>query len=145
MLHVWMNRGIYKGHKWPLAPYVPSLRVTEQSLQHTATHCNTLHHTATHCNTLQHTATRYTSLHHTAQHCNKLQRTRDAHVNESWHTTTHAWCTRWWGRTRWWVRAHKRNQWPPVPHMPSLVEQSLQHTATHCNTLQHTAPHLDIL
>jgi len=27
------------------------------TLQHTATHCNTLQHTATHCNTLQHTAT----------------------------------------------------------------------------------------
>jgi len=34
-----------------------------ESLQHTATYCNTLQHTATHCNTLQHTAT----------HCNTLQ------------------------------------------------------------------------
>ena len=30
----------------------------EVSLQHTATHCNTLQHTATHCNTVQHTPTR---------------------------------------------------------------------------------------
>ena len=33
-----------------------------ESLQHTATYCNTLQHTATHCNTLQHTAT----------HCNTM-------------------------------------------------------------------------
>ena len=37
----------------------------DESLQHTATHCNTLQHTTTHCNTLQHTAT----------HCNTLQHT----------------------------------------------------------------------
>jgi len=30
-----------------------------ESLQHTATHCNTLQHTATHCNTLQYTATHF--------------------------------------------------------------------------------------
>ena len=34
------------------------------SLQHTATHCNTLQHVAPHCNTLQHTATRCTTLQH---------------------------------------------------------------------------------
>jgi len=71
----------------------------KQSLQHTATRCNTLQHTATHFNTLQHTATRcntgphysaYDSwkglfwhgsftatrcntLQHTATHCNTLQ------------------------------------------------------------------------
>ena len=36
--------------------------VSHESIQHTATHCNTLQHTATHCNTLQ----------HTAAHCNTL-------------------------------------------------------------------------
>ena len=54
------------------------------SLQHTATHCNTLQHFATHCNTLQHTATHCSTLQHTATwlptwycithcttHCNK--------------------------------------------------------------------------
>jgi len=78
--------------------YVPG-----QSLQHTATHCNTLwwlwsaclsdtlqHNvsiyttrlwyrdggtvTATRCNTLQHTATRCNTLQHTATHCNTLSR-----------------------------------------------------------------------
>ena len=32
------------------------------SIQHTATHCNTLQHTATHCNILQHAATHCISL-----------------------------------------------------------------------------------
>ena len=60
------------------------------TLQHTATHCNTLHalqhsaHTATHCNTvhtLQHTATHST-------HCNTLQHSAHTatHCNTSQHT-----------------------------------------------------------
>jgi len=77
------------------------------SLQHTATHCNTLQHTATHCNaqsyhiSLQHTATHCTALQHTATHslntyhcntlqhtathCNILQRTVISHITESCH------------------------------------------------------------
>ena len=77
------------------------------TLQHTATHCNTfenvcstlqhtattsLQHTATHCNTLQHTTTRQrmsaahcnmlqqhfcNTLQHTATHCNTLQHVRE--------------------------------------------------------------------
>jgi len=42
----------------------------------TATHCNTLHtlqHTATHCNTIQNTTTRCNVLQHTATRCNTLQ------------------------------------------------------------------------
>jgi hypothetical protein len=35
-----------------------------ESLQHTATHCNTLQHTATHCNTLQHTSRTWFSCSH---------------------------------------------------------------------------------
>ena len=46
-----------------------------QTLQHTATHCNTLQHTVTHCNTLQHTAAHCNTLQHTATHCNTLQHT----------------------------------------------------------------------
>ena len=38
------------------------------TLQHTATHCNTMQHTATHCNTLH-------TLQLTATHCNTLQHT----------------------------------------------------------------------
>jgi len=39
------------------------------TLQHTATHRNTLQHIATHCNTLQHTATHRNTLQHIARHC----------------------------------------------------------------------------
>ena len=46
--------------------------ISQDTLQHTATHCNTLQHTATHCNTLQHTATNSDTLRHTATHCDTL-------------------------------------------------------------------------
>jgi len=84
----------------------------QQTLQRTATHCNTLHrhtvcialhymhlwiclqhtlqHTASYCNTLQHTAIHFNTLHDSTCICGYLCNT-------------------------------------------------LQHTATHCNTLQHTA------
>jgi len=62
--------------------------------QHTATHCNTLQHTATHRNTLQHTATHsrtsIESLVFTCAHCNTLQRTA-THCNTlTQHTATHS-------------------------------------------------------
>ena len=44
--------------------------VVGSSLQHTATHCNTLQHTATQYTTLHHTAPHYITLRHTAPHCN---------------------------------------------------------------------------
>ena len=46
------------------------------SLQHTATHCNTLQPTATHCN----------PLHHTAPHCNTLQHTISATTLNLFHS-----------------------------------------------------------
>jgi len=42
--------------------------MTLATVQHTATHCNTLHHTAPYCNTLQQTATHCNTLRHTATH-----------------------------------------------------------------------------
>ena len=94
---------------------IPSVSQMQKfiTLQHTATHCNTLQRTATsprayrlcefvtlfytalHCNTLQHTATHCSTLQHTAAHCRTLQNTA----------------------------AHCR---------------TLQHTAAHCNTMQRT-------
>ena len=91
------------------------------TLQHTATHCNTLHmsmeylrmpmarlvnvtahcplqHTTTHCNTLQHTAT----------HCKTLNVTAHCPLPTATHCSM---CT------------------------------AMSHTATHCNALQHTASH----
>jgi len=69
------------------------------TLQLTATHCNTPQHTTTHCNTLQHTATHCNTLFsrllqatifsawHTSTHCNPLQPTA-THCNTLQHTTT---------------------------------------------------------
>ena len=82
------------------------------TLQHTATPCNTLQlkgelqcpqHTATHCNTLQHTAT-----HCNTRHCNKPKLKGELHCPQSSPPATATHCN------------------------------TLQHTATYCNTLQHT-------
>jgi len=95
------------------------------TLQHAATHCNTLHtvqHTATHCNTLQHTATHCNTLQHTATHCNTLQHhatgdrasiSLSIFLIQALHTATH--CN-------------------TLQH-----NVTLQHTTLHCNTLHRTA------
>jgi len=100
---------------WPFVLGV-SLHWDHATLQHTATHCNTLQHTvcarhvcilgprrtATRCNTLQHTA-------YTATQWNTLKHTvcaRHVSVSGPQHTATHC--------------------------------NTLQHTATHCNTVKHT-------
>jgi len=114
-------------------------------LQHTATHynnCNALKHTVTLYNTLQHTATHcntllrvmlekwsgqvrigmrkmdgfrtFVRMQHTVTHCNTLQYT-EAHCNTLKHTATHC-------NTLYTKRREARTC-----------------TATHCNTLQHTA------
>jgi len=105
------------------------------TLQHTATHCNTLQHkevsgpalqnTATHCNKMQHTATQYLTatihisiqrqehLDHvctTATHCNTLQLTATHCNTRKFLSSTAQFC-------------------------------NTLHTATHCNTLQHPATH----
>jgi len=58
------------------------------TLQHTATHRNTLQHIATHCNTLQHTATHRNTLQHIATHCNTSQHTA-THRNTLQHLARH--------------------------------------------------------
>jgi len=96
------------------------------SMQHIATHCNTLQHTATHyggcavharvlrvrmcvlATSLQHIATHCNTLLHSATHCNKEL----------------------------WRRACVSS--PHVQHN-AVPGNTLQHTATHYNTLQHTA------
>jgi len=130
------------------------------TLQHTATHCNTLQHSATHCNTLQHSATLCTTIQHTAAHCKTLQHTA-THCNTLQHTATlcnilqhtapH--CN---------TLQHIATQWYMCLYMHihifvwiyircslydmclfvcllgkglNLHQCTLQHTATHCNTL----------
>ena len=58
---------------------------SNNTLQHTATHCNTLQHTATYCNTLQHTATHSALALHAigCTHCNTLQQHAAAHCNNT--------------------------------------------------------------
>ena len=111
------------------------------TLQHSATHCNTLQHTtawvtrriirlqhaATHGNILQHTAAHCSTLQHTAAHCNTLQHAA-AHCNRLQHTATH------YNTTRHQAAAHCNTQQHTAAHCTTL-----HHTATHCNTLQH--PH----
>ena len=90
------DKGSYESSP-PCMNHMNSMKYLTYTLQHTATHCNTLHHTAprrnnefneisdvhtaTHCNTLQHTATHCTTLQQWIQwniwrtHCNTLQHT----------------------------------------------------------------------
>jgi len=80
------------------------------TLPHTATHCNTLHRTATHCNTLQYTANRLSSL--------TVSRVSGELVEELAHDD-------------WGMQFHK------VPLSTAAHCNTLQHTATHCNTKQY--------
>jgi len=71
----WHNMGII---------FVPQVQTHRNTLQHTATPCNTPIHVpqglwgisqVSHCNTLQHIATHRYTLQHPATHCNTLQHT----------------------------------------------------------------------
>ena len=96
------------------------------TLQHTATHCNTVPNTVTQCNIPtpdcrngcivdygplpQYTATYCHTLQHTAKHCGTLQQTATHNSQRG--------------------SVHRRG-----------YKVLRQHTATHCNTLQHAATH----
>ena len=103
-----------------LCPEEVSAMIVGYTLQHTATHCNTLQHTATtHCNSLQHTAT----------HCNTLQHTYITLQQAS--------------RLSTWIPAAKTKTLSPEDVSAVILGShtatrytSLQHTATYCNTLQ---------
>jgi len=108
------------------------------TLQHAATHCNTLQYqphskgqelckwgrevTATYCNTLEYTATHCNTLQHTATHCMTLE-----------HTATSA--------------AFKKATILEVRdggNCNTLQHTTTQHTATPCNIRQHAAIHYTI-
>ena len=67
------------------------------SMQHTATHCNTLQHTATHSKCLETRLwssclwSQYRHIANIATHCNTLQHTA-THCNTPQHTATHCCC-----------------------------------------------------
>ena len=121
------------------------------TLQRTATCCNTLQHTATHIqglavdwschvtltllpDTLQHTATHCNTLQHTATHCNTHTgaRGRLELTDSLQHVATHC-------NTLQHTYRGSRRTGVAMWRLPCC--QTLQHTATHCNTLQHTATH----
>ena len=93
------------------------IHATLQTLQHAATCCNTLEHAAKRCNTLQHTGT-YCSFMLAAPLCCLCMICT--------HTTPHSsYCSR-----------HYNDAL-----CMAIDTHTLQHAATHCNTLQHTATH----
>ena len=108
-----------------------SPQVFEEGMSDTATCCNTLQHTATHCNThalachpssflkeirltLYHTAPQCNTLQHAATHCNTHALMSPSSFSRGGCLTLHL----------------------PAPHCTTL-----HHTAPHCNTLQHASTH----
>jgi len=118
------------------------------TLHYTAPYYTTRHHTASHCNTLHHTATHYTTLQHTATHCNTLQHTA-THCNTLHPTATHCTTLQHAGGAtlRALMEETATKVWIPAESPPGSSQRTisisgaplLQHNATHCNKLQHTA------
>jgi len=116
--------------------------------KHTLTHictCMTLQHFATHSNTMQHTAKlgTHVTLQHSATLCNTLQHaatcslqanTLGTHITLQ-HPTTH--CSALQHKTTILQHIHCR----PTHSAPTSRCNTLQLIAAHCNTLQHTATH----
>ena len=100
-----------------------------KTLQHTATHCNTLQHTATHCNILQDTAT------HCSRQREQKARQTDTSAATRYHTLhnipTHYNTQKQIDKTDRYA-ARQTEQVLQNAH-------TLQRTASHCTTLQHTA------
>jgi len=127
-------------------------------LQHTATHCNTLQHTclqhtATHCNT----QTMKQVLTHTLKDMSthEWDTLKDMSTHE-WHVVTRlvsfmcecvlsglvSFMCEWLvttcvGLTHWKTWAHTQNYSALVIWKEHILCNTLQHTATHCNILQH--------
>ena len=109
------------------------------------THCNTLQHTATHCNTLQHTATHCNTLccntleaHCYRIHCGSQNQSFALMISSRIHCNTQQ-------TLQHTPLQHTCNalQQDPSRQLESelcvydCIEDTLQHIATHCNTLQH--------
>ena len=125
-----------------------SSRSSSTTLQHTATHCNTLQHTATHCNTLQHTVTHCNTHTYSAViHCDTYTHSASSRSSSSVIFSGYGvatisrllkiiglFCKR--------ALSYKTDdilQKRPIFRVHLLVARphcnTLQHTATHCNTL----------
>ena len=108
------------------------------TLQHSATHCDTLQqtsdtlqHNTTHCSTIQRNATHYSTMQHTATHCKTLQHT----ATDMRHTATQ------FTMSDLTVALSSQDN---AAVLPAIHCNTLQHTATHCNTLQHTATYINL-
>jgi len=113
-------------------------------LQHTAIHCSALQRTATHCKTLQYTAALCSALQRTASHCNTLQRTA-TYCNTLQHTTTlviQISCAAVLSATHRNTLQHRCDttgvRGCTVCNTLATPRNTLQHTATHHNTPQHS-------
>ena len=131
------------------------------ALQHTATHCDTLRHTATHCNTLRHTATHYRGVQHTVEdgklvhyfsHESDVTSLQDPFTSRPYKTPFYFhYCVP--RKIRRGILFQIHVEYSPsfrllvsalalhTTAFRSVFPDTLQHTATHCNTLQHTAIH----
>ena len=136
-----------------------------QSLQRTATHCNTLQHAATHCNCilkdmLEDQMSRVRDTLDTTSHCNTLQHTathvcwtlsedmlknmpRGAHSAPDPLNTMHFATSRLQHTATPCNTLHQQIQIHCVFRQVNC--STLQHTATYCNILQHTATRCDTL
>ena len=136
-------------------------------LIHAATRCYTLQHAATHCatcntlsrsivrhnrkytHTLQHRAKRYNTEQNAATHYNTLQHAVPPATHHLDPSCDAAGCTLMHKQTRTHTHAHTHTHKHTLTRIRKhiyLVHLSqhtiLQHTATHCNTLQHAATHI---
>jgi len=115
------------------------------TLQHTASHCNTLHHSATRARFIKSSIWVCITRHHTAtpvQHlCNTLHTPRHGSLP----VCVAACCN----ASHWCCSALRITE-PPSGGTPEnlikfwcqhLITRSGEFTAAHCNTLQHTATH----
>jgi len=142
--NVWVRHTVcVQAYGWYVVGESKARHMCCNTLQHTATHCNTLervwrgkgstyvlHHTATHCNTLQlvwrDKGSTYV-LQHTATYCNVFGESKAQHMcsPSQWLIDTAPLCN-------------------ALQHT-AIRCNTLQHTATHCNTLHYTAPHCTTL
>ena len=112
-----------------------ALRTKVLSLQHTATHCTTLQHSAPRCNTLRHTATRCNP-----PHVSRIQESpnNNGSVCCCVLQCVAVCCCVLWSVLRSELRVRDSTQvcsiyWRAL-HTKALSCNTLQHTATHCNT-----------
>jgi len=113
MIYIWRLSRWYISQDLMSFEMIYIWRLLKTSLQHTATHCNTLQHTATDLY--------LTSLKEILYVQNVLMSSRKT-SRKIYHLERHH------------LERRQIYIW-------RLLKTSLQHTATHCNTLQHTATH----